>query len=181
MLVDSAGQYNRNRHGSRRREGPNGLHAETLEDNAVSDDRTYPERPIVGVGVVVFRGGDVLLIKRAKPPVSDRWSIPGGAQEIGETVREAARREVAEETGVEIEIVGLVDVVDGITRDPDGRARYHYTLVDFAARWLSGEARAASDAAAVRWVRRDALPGIALWDETRRIIAGAAEMVGARR
>ena len=119
----------------------------------MSDDRTYPERPIVGVGVVVFRGGDVLLIKRAKPPVSDRWSIPGGAQEIGETVREAARREVAEETGVEIEIVGLVDVVDGITRDPDGRARYHYTLVDFAARWLSGEARAASDAAAVRWVR----------------------------
>ena len=179
MLVDGAGQYNRNRHGSRRREGANGL--ETLEDNAVSDDRTYPERPIVGVGVVVFRGGDVLLIKRAKPPVSDRWSIPGGAQEIGETVREAARREVAEETGVEIEIVGLVDVVDGITRDADGRARYHYTLVDFAARWLSGEALAASDAAAVRWVSLDALAGIALWEETRRIIAGAADMVGERR
>ena len=179
MLVDGAGQYNRDRHGSRRREGSNGL--ETLEDNAVSDDRSYPERPIVGVGVVVFRGDEVLLIKRAKPPVSDRWSIPGGAQEIGETVREAARREVAEETGVEIEIVGLVDVVDGITRDPDGRARYHYTLVDFAARWLSGEALAASDAAAVRWVSLDALPGIALWDETRRIVATAADMVAGTR
>ena len=143
-------------------------------------DRLYPDRPIVGVGVVVFRADRVLLIKRAKEPVSDRWSIPGGAQEIGETVREAALREVAEETGLEVEIVGLVDVVDGITRDADGRARYHYTLVDFAARWLSGEARAASDAAAVRWVPRGALAETAMWDETRRIVESAAEMVGRR-
>ena len=143
----------------------------------MTGERLYPDRPIVGVGVVVLRGEEVLLIKRAKPPVSDRWSIPGGAQEIGETVREAALREVAEETGLEIEIVGLVDVVDGITRDADGRARYHYTLVDFAARWLAGEARAGSDAAAVSWVRLDALAGTAMWDETRRIIASAADMV----
>ena len=147
----------------------------------MTGDRLYPDRPIVGVGVVVFRGPDVLLIKRAKPPVSDRWSIPGGAQEIGETVREAALREVAEETGLAIEIVGLVDVVDGITRDAEGRARYHYTLVDFAARWLSGEARAASDAAAVRWVRHDAIADIPMWDETRRIVESAAEMVAGAR
>ena len=146
----------------------------------MTGDRLYPDRPIVGVGVVVFRGDEVLLIKRAKEPVSDRWSIPGGAQEIGETVREAALREVAEETGLEIEIVGLIDVVDGITRDADGRARYHYTLVDFAARWRAGEARAASDAAAVRWVPRAALAGVALWDETRRIIASAADMLAGR-
>ena len=130
-----------------------------------------------GVGVVVLRGDEVLLIRRAKEPVSDRWSIPGGAQEIGETVREAALREVAEETGLEVEIVGLVDVVDGINRDEAGRARYHYTLVDFAARWRAGEARAASDAAAARWFRLDELAGVALWDETRRVIASAAEMV----
>ena len=147
----------------------------------MTDDRLYPDRPIVGVGVVVFRGADVLLIRRAKPPVSDRWSIPGGAQEIGETVREAALREVAEETGLAVEIAGLVDVVDGITRDAEGRARYHYTLVDFAARWVSGEARAASDAAAVRWVGRDALAAIPMWDETRRIVAAAAEMVAGAR
>ncbi|MCY4548097.1 MAG: NUDIX hydrolase [Defluviicoccus sp.] len=147
----------------------------------MTDDRLYPERPFVGVGVAVLRGSDVLLIRRAKPPVSDRWSIPGGAQEIGETVREAALREVAEETGLAVEIVGLVDVVDGITRDAEGRARYHYTLVDFAARWVSGEARAGSDAAAVRWVGRDALAAIPMWDETRRIVAAAAEMVAGAR
>lgn len=147
----------------------------------MDSDRLYPHRPIVGIGVVVFRGDEVLLIKRGKPPVSDRWSIPGGAQEIGETVREAALREVAEETGIEIEIVGLIDVVDGITRDAEGRAKYHYTLVDFAALWVSGEARAASDAAAARWVHRDAVAGLALWDETRRIVARAAEMIDGRR
>ncbi len=145
----------------------------------MDDDRLYPARPIVGVGAVVFRGGDVLLVSRAKPPVSDRWSIPGGAQEVGETVREAAHREVREETGVEIRIVGLIDVVDGISRDADGRARYHYTLIDFAAEWLSGEVRAGSDAGAARWVRREELAGLPLWDETRRIIDRAAEMVAA--
>ena len=147
----------------------------------LESDRVYPDRPIVGVGVVVFRGDEVLLIKRGKPPVSDRWSIPGGAQEVGETVREAALREVAEETGIEIDIVGLIDVVDGITRDAGGRAKYHYTLVDFAALWRSGEARAASDAAATRWIGHDALSEVALWDETRRIVARAAEMTDGRR
>ena len=147
----------------------------------MDSDRLYPRRPIVGIGVVVFRNDEVLLIKRGKPPVSDRWSIPGGAQEIGETVREAALREVLEETGIEIEIVGLIDVVDGITRDAEGRAKYHYTLVDFAALWVSGEARAASDAAAVRWVHRDAVAGLELWDETRRIVTRAAEMIDGRR
>ena len=147
----------------------------------MDSDRLYPRRPIVGIGVVVFRGDEVLLIKRGKPPVSDRWSIPGGAQEIGETVREAALREVSEETGIEIEIVGLIDVVDGITRDAEGRAKYHYTLVDFAALWVSGEARAASDAAAARWVHRDAVAGLELWEETRRIVGRAAEMIDGRR
>ena len=147
----------------------------------MTGDRLYPDRPIVGVGVVVFRGDEVLLIRRAKEPVSDRWSIPGGAQEIGETVREAALREIAEETGVEIEIVGLIDVVDGITRDAEGRAKFHYTLVDFAAVWIAGEAQAGSDAAATRWVGHRALAGIPLWDETRRIIARAVEMTDGRR
>lgn len=145
----------------------------------MSGGRAYPNRPFVGVGVVVFRGGDVLLVRRAKPPGPDRWSIPGGAQEIGETVREAALRELGEETGIEARIAGLIDVVDGITRDGDGRVRYHYTLVDFAAVWTAGAARPASDVAGLRWVPLAALDGIPLWRETRRIIrAGRALLDG---
>ena len=100
--------------------------------------REYPDRPFVGVGVVVWRGDNVLLIQRGKPPRIGAWSLPGGAQELGETVRETAVREVREETGVEIDVTHLIDVVDTITRDKDGRVRLQYTLVDFAAEWRLG-------------------------------------------
>jgi ADP-ribose pyrophosphatase YjhB (NUDIX family) len=118
----------------------------------------------------------VLLVQRAKPPVSDSWSIPGGAQETGETVREAALRELEEETGLAADIIGLVDVVDGITHDDDGRVRFHYTLIDFAAEWVAGEAAAADDVAAVRWVKLAELDHVELWDATRRVIQEAAAM-----
>ncbi len=148
--------------------------------------RRYPERPIVGVGVVVLRGGsgdspgdrEVLLIRRGKPPREGGWSLPGGAQELGETVFEAATREVREETGVEIEVVDTVAVVDSISRDGDGGVEYHYTLVDVAARWRSGEAREGGDAAEVTWADPDALDGYDLWSETLRIIALARTRLG---
>ncbi len=136
--------------------------------------REYPDRPMVGVGVVVWRGGDVLLIRRGKPPREGSWSLPGGRQRLGETVREAALREVREETGLEVEITGLVDVVDSITRDRAGEVRYHYTLVDFSAEWKAGEARAGGDAAEVAWVPQERLGQYSLWSETTRIIALAA-------
>lgn len=132
--------------------------------------REYPDRPFVGVGVVVWRGDEVLLIERGKGPRTGGWSLPGGMQELGETVREAAHREIREETAIEIEVVALLDVVDMVRKDADGRVRYHYTLVDFTARWRSGEAVAGTDAAAVRWVRLEDLDDIQLWDETRRVI-----------
>lgn len=113
--------------------------------------RAYPDRPYVGVGVVIFRGDQVLLAQRGKPPRQNSWSIPGGAQEIDETVREAALREVREETSLEIDLLGLVDVVDSINRDADGRVRFHYTLVDFFAEWRSGEATAGDDCPEVCW------------------------------
>ena len=145
----------------------------------MSGGRAYPDRPFVGVGVVVFRGADVLLVRRAGPPRPDSWSIPGGAQEIGETVRQAALRELGEETGIEARIAGLIDVVDGIDRDGDGRVRHHYTLVDFAAVWTAGAARPASDVAGLRWVPPAALDDVPLWRETRRIIrAGRALLDG---
>jgi 8-oxo-dGTP diphosphatase len=132
--------------------------------------REYPDRPFVGVGVVVWRGDEVLLIERGKGPRPGGWSLPGGKQELGETVRETAHREIKEETDVDIDVTDLIDVVDLVRKDADGRVRFHYTLVDFSAEWRSGEATAGSDAAGVRWVRLADLEQYELWDETRRII-----------
>jgi ADP-ribose pyrophosphatase YjhB (NUDIX family) len=141
-------------------------------------DRRYPERPYVGVGIVVLKGTDVLLAQRGKQPRRGQWSLPGGMQEVGETLHEAARREVMEETGVEIEIVGLIDVIDTIRRDADGRVELHYTLVDYAALWRGGEARAGDDAMGVKWVPVADVPSLGLWSETVRVIQRAAEMAG---
>jgi len=137
--------------------------------------REYPDRPFVGVGVVVWRGDEVLLIERGKGPVSGNWSLPGGKQELGETVRETAHREIKEETGIDIDIVGLLDVVDLVRHDDQGRVRFHFTLVDFTAQWRAGEAVAGDDAAAVQWVRLDDLDRLSLWDETLRVIRLSAE------
>ena len=145
----------------------------------MTDDRSYPDRPIVGIGVVVFKSPDVLLIQRGRPPRQGQWSLPGGVQELGETVHEAARREVAEETGVDIDIVGLIDTVDSIQRDEGGNVRYHYTLVDVAATWRAGKPRAGSDAAGVCWAPRAGLGAYDLWDETTRIIGLAEALVDA--
>jgi len=140
--------------------------------------RTYPDRPIVGVGAVVFRGNEVLLIRRGKPPRMGDWSLPGGMQEIGETVFEAAAREVQEETGVTISDIALIDVVDSITLDDDARAQFHYTLIDVVAKWRSGEPAGGTDAMHAEFVSLDEASKMVLWRETHRIIAKAREMRG---
>ncbi len=127
-------------------------------------------RPAVGVAGVVWKGDKILLVQRAKEPRKGEWSLPGGHQEWGETVREAVLREVREETMLDVEVTGLLDVVDGIVRDTDGQVEYHFTLVDFRCNWLSGEPVAGDDAAAVRWITLDELEGLELWEETGRII-----------
>lgn len=137
--------------------------------------REFPDQPVVGVAGIVWRGDRVLLIRRGRPPKADEWSLPGGRQELGETVAEAVRREVREETGLEVEIFGVVGVFDLIDRDPDERIRFHYTLIDLLAEWRSGEAAAGDDAAAVAWVTLDELPQYKLWSETERVIRQAAE------
>lgn len=134
-----------------------------------ASSRINPQRPIVGVGVVVWRGDKVLLVRRGKEPNRGQWSIPGGAQHLGETVFQAGAREVLEETGLEVEVCGLVDVVDGIMTD-EGRVVYHYTLVDVVAESPRGEAVAADDAAAVGWFTLADLPALKLWSETERVI-----------
>lgn len=141
--------------------------------------REYPERPIVGVGVVVLGEKGVLLVRRAKQPRKGQWSLPGGAQKLDETVFEAAARETREETGLAVDVLGLVDVVDSIRRDERGRVQYHYTLIDVVAVSRGGEPSPGADAADVRWVRLEDVPGMGLWSETARIIMLAAEMRGA--
>lgn len=141
--------------------------------------REYPERPVVGVGVVVLGPAGVLMIRRGKPPSEGRWSLPGGAQNIGETTFEAARREIREETGLAVEVLGLIDVVDSIRKDGDGRVQYHYTLVDVLAVVVPGtptQPAAGGDAAEAVWIGFDDLSGLGLWSETDRIIALAREM-----
>jgi len=130
----------------------------------------YPNRPLVGVGVVAVKDDRVLLIRRAKPPRVGGWSLPGGRQRLGETVRETARRELREETGVEAEVTALLDVVDSITRDDEGAIAYHYTLVDFLAEWRGGAPRAGGDAAEALWADPADLEAYELWDETLRLI-----------
>ena len=138
--------------------------------------RAYPDRPYVGVGIIVFRGDEVLLAQRGKPPNMGSWSIPGGAQELGETVHEAAARELKEETDLEAEILGLVDVVDSIRHDDDGNVSFHFTLVDVVAEWRAGEAVAGDDVPAVKWVKFENLDAYGLRDVTLRVIHMAEEL-----
>lgn len=134
-------------------------------------NRRYPDRPFVGVGVVVLKDGAVLLVRRARPPRQGEWSIPGGLQHIGETLAEAALRELREETGIEARLTGELGAVDSLRHDDGGRVEYHYSLVEFAAQWVSGEPRPADDVDRAEWAPIDDLDRYALWSETRRIIA----------
>ena len=122
----------------------------------------------------MWKDDKVLLVCRGKPPRAGQWSIPGGAQELGETHRQTAIREVREEAGIEIELTRLVDVIDFIEKDDAGRVLYHYTLVDWAAEWRDGDAEPRDDVAAVRWVHPDALDDYDIWSETKRVIRRSA-------
>jgi len=113
--------------------------------------RLYPGRPIVGVGVLIEVDGRYLLVKRAAEPDAGLWSIPGGLIEVGEKAADAAVREALEETGLSVEIMNRVDVVDKIVRDDDGDVRYHFIIIDFLARPLSGEMRPMDDALDAAW------------------------------
>ena len=132
--------------------------------------REFPEQPIVGVGAIVIANERVLLVKRAHPPIEGQWSIPGGALEIGELVREAAVREAREETGLIVEPGELLGVFDRVLRNPDERVQYHYVLIDFLCKPLGGELRAASDAAEARWFKREELPALNLAQDTHEVI-----------
>ncbi len=116
-------------------------------------EREYPQAPLVGVGAVIVYQDRVLLVRRANEPLKGQWTLPGGMLELGETLAQGVAREVREETGLEVEAVELVEVLDRIHREA-GRVRFHYVIADYLCRVTGGELRAASDAGAVRWVER---------------------------
>jgi len=137
--------------------------------------REYPDRPIVGVGAVIVEEGRALIVRRAQEPQKGRWSIPGGAVELGETLRQAAAREALEETGLAVEASEVLEVFDSIYHDPAGLTQYHYVLVDFLCRKTGGELRAASDVSDVRWVTPEELAGFDIAPSAQRVIRKALE------
>jgi 8-oxo-dGTP diphosphatase len=134
-------------------------------------DNAQDKRPIPAAGVVCFRGDEVLLIRRGAPPREGEWSLPGGRIEFGERAADAALRELREETGCEGEIIGLIDVVDGLIGDR------HYVLIDYAVRWTAGEPMAGDDAREARFVVSSELPALGLWSETLRVIEAARALM----
>jgi 8-oxo-dGTP diphosphatase len=136
----------------------------------VGTGRQYPDRPILGVGALIFRDGCILLVERGKEPLKGYWSLPGGVVEVGETLDEAIRREVLEETRLEIEVVEVLEIFERIMRDGEGRAEYHYVLVDYVCVAPVGEPSAGSDAACVRWVRENELAGMKITEGSVPVI-----------
>ena len=132
-----------------------------------------PKRPLPAVGVVCLKGDQVLLIRRGRPPLAGGWSLPGGKLEWGETLAAAALRELEEETGVQADLLGLVDVVDGLFLP-----EHHYVLVDYAARWRSGEPHAGDDAAQAAFHQLSEVGRLGLWDETVQVIELAVARFG---
>ena len=145
-------------------------------------EREYPSHPWVGVGVVLLKtglsaSGAVLLVRRAKAPAAGSWSLPGGAQELGETAETAARRELLEETGLDAGPMTLAANVDSIHRDITGRVQFHYTILDFAALWTGGDPVPGGDVSAAEFAPLDALGPYAPWDEAHRVIAIARRLL----
>jgi 8-oxo-dGTP diphosphatase len=135
--------------------------------------RDYPERPIVGVGAVVVQGGRALIVRRATEPLKGQWSIPGGMLELGEKLREGLAREVLEETALEVEVGDVLDVVDSIFPDAEGRTQFHYVLIDYRCKVRGGTATAGSDVSEVRWVTSEELDGLGMKEVMMGVIRKA--------
>ncbi len=139
------------------------------------ETRKNPSRPIVGVGAVIFKDDKILLIKRGKEPKKNQWSLPGGAQNLGETAKEALAREVIEETGLRVKITSFIDVVDFIEwGDDKSTPLFQYTLLDYSADYVEGTLRASSDAIDAQFFTLSDILALPLWSETKRVIKQAA-------
>jgi 8-oxo-dGTP diphosphatase len=142
----------------------------------MSDRRSYPERPFVGVGAVVLHEGRVVLVRRRFEPLKGQWSLPGGGVEIGETLESCVRREMREETGLDVEVGPLVEVFERITRDGDDRVQFHYVLVDYLCWSVGGELRPGSDAEDVALADASDLAPFSLNEKAIAVIGRALEL-----
>jgi 8-oxo-dGTP diphosphatase len=136
----------------------------------MSDNRRYPERPILGVGALIFNRDKILLVERGKEPLKGHWSLPGGVLEIGETLEQGIIREVREETGLEVSPIKVLEIFERIIRDTQGAAEYHYVLIDYICRVTGGSLHAADDARRAAWVSRRLLSTYQLTNGTLPVI-----------
>lgn len=141
-----------------------------MKKQSETDRNHYPDYPRVAVGAVVFNGGNVLLVKRGKPPGKGQWAIPGGSVELGETLQAAAEREIREEAGIIIRAGEPAFTFDLVQRDEAGGIRFHYVIIDLLADYVSGEVTAGDDAVDARWVSPQQLDDMQINTRTRRVL-----------
>jgi 8-oxo-dGTP diphosphatase len=155
----------------------------------VTPKREYPDRPVVGVGGVVIDAGRALLVRRASPPLEDQWSIPGGALELGETLAQGVARELEEETGLEVNVLDLIEVFERIDPALPGengssggasRPRYHYVILDYLCETRGGRLCAGSDARELAWAREDELEKFNLTPTASRVLRKAFALARSR-
>lgn len=151
----------------------------------MKDDREYPQRPVVGVGGVVISDARALLIRRGHPPMAGQWSIPGGTLEVGETIVEGIERELAEETGLQVQAHDLIEVFERIFRDTEGHTQYHFVILDYLCEARGGTARPGGDVTDAAWAREEELERYHLTVAATRVLkkafAMARERAAARR
>jgi mutator protein MutT len=138
-----------------------------------AESRRYPTRPFLGVGALIFEGRNILLVERAKEPLKGYWSIPGGIVEAGEKLEDAVRREVREETGLEIEPLAMFEIFERIMPDSEMRPEYHYVLIDYMCRVVGGQLAAASDVSQAAWVSEQNLREYRLTEGTLAVVERA--------
>ena len=143
----------------------------------MADARSYPTRPFLAVSAAIVRSGQVLLVRRARPPADGLFSLPGGVVEIGETLREALIREVREETSLSVEPVALAGFRESIQRDRESRIERHFVILPFAARWLAGEAVLNEELSEARWLEPQAIAGLPTTPGLAEIVAAACELL----
>jgi ADP-ribose pyrophosphatase YjhB (NUDIX family) len=144
----------------------------------MNDQRTYPNRPYLAVSAAIMRDGKVLAVRRARKPALGLYTMPGGVVEAGETLFEAAAREVREETSMEIEPVALAGHREAIVRDRDGKVERHFIILCFAARWRSGEPKLNEELDDARWLAPSELAGLRTTEGLAEIVASAVEILG---